>query len=349
MRSFLLASLSVVVACSTPAQTGIPDAGPTDGGPACAQIAGLRTYAGNSTCSGGLNVPVFTCVLQDGCNLTLVTDSNVLTGTIAGHEFTVTDPSIGETCTGTANDDGTAAIHCTAQENTLSCSLNAIMGPTPEGFENVCCSLRGSECASGTQCRPTLVVSQGSNGFPLLCHAPNGTKGAGETCTRTGGVGVSQDDCAAGLACTAYGAASGTRICAKVCEASTGCPSAQVCVAINGAVPTGLCSDSCDVFASPDTCGSGRKCSWVNTAIGSGWQNMEGCVQVAASGEVGASCQFASECVSGAGCYFGANDTTYSCHQFCDFAHSCPSGLVCNTGVVPTSAHALLGYCDTPL
>ena len=342
-----IAPLLVLAACSSnsaaPLSDGdggtAPDAGVDAGASeSCQQIGGLHIVTSGG-CSNGYSAAVLICVAQTGCALTVSTDTNVLTGAITGNAFTVTDPALQETCTGTVDASGAAQVECSAMGGAVTCSLTAEVDTAPSGYENTCCGFAKQDCEEGARCRPANVTGPLGTGYANLCYRAAGEVLAGGTCTRAEGV-ISVDNCAAPNACTKNGAPAGGLVCGVFCQGPSGCPVHQVCQRIIEAEPAGLCVQECDVFAAAPTCGAGLQCGMINAVMDSGAVEPTGMCIPAGTGVLGTRCNFQSDCAAGLDCFLGA------CHRFCDTAHVCKSNQTCIVWNNAPSSDPSFGACD---
>ncbi len=204
------------------------------------------------------------------------------------------------------------------------------------------CDVVAQNCPTGQHC--TIVSSgTGQNTMTLTNCMPDGagTVALGQPCTRNNDT-IGDDNCGGGLFCTARGATSNTSgqqyICGKLCDHASDCATGQGCTAESDDGLTGVCVTKCTPFLGEGKggCSSTMDCtSFEADTDSSGITAIVldyFCRSVVGSGDNGADCMSAADCIAGYTCDFNELDNALECLQLCDDSHACAVadlGLTC--------------------
>ena len=319
----LLIAPLIVSACGTPVRPMPPDA--PDDAPLdvpveidagrCSAVEGY--YLATSTCPALDRTSFGVCIAQDGCRLDLsLATSGVpsvleLEGTFGTFEDGALATDV--TCAELSVESTRLRISCVDRLG-IGCEL--VLQPRPTARTGVCC-LQDSACAAEETC--TLVALGAGPPITTACVPEEGSGTAGMACIR-GASG--EDDCAAGLYCTALGSSGDALACRALCRSASDC-GAGACIATGTAPAVGFCVEACDVFDA-GACGAERGCTPVGAYGAVGASALTGVCDDAGLSAEGESCEL-SACEAGLVC---ARDPLLAlrCALPCDETHPCDSG-----------------------
>jgi hypothetical protein len=204
------------------------------------------------------------------------------------------------------------------------------LGVGDGGTASSCDPIKQTGCAGGQKC---YVAATGA----FLCKA-TGTKAIGELCTSG-----SNDDCAAGLHCSAEGTPPDTAhaVCRQYCGADSDCTEAPAASA-GEAEPTNvprcfegltastvrLCSLSCDPVGAGAGCATGRTCGFFTDTSSNEYTDCFASKGVAD----GQSCTLITDCATGETCAQSGSSSMPHCRKTCrpdQAATDCSGGLQC--------------------
>jgi len=227
--------------------------------------------------------------------------------------------------------------------------------PAGKDLGSKSCDLVKQDCPSALP-KCSIAIDQQAQAINKLCVAETGTAGEGETCARAN-MTVGDDDCKAGLFCSARGLPSGQLACRKFCHAHGDCLTGQKCAGL-GVGKDGICTPTCDAFSGAGcpvgtTCGDPLGFEEVGSTqqdplpimvCRPGPGNLQpygDCSGMGAS----AQCPVDTLCV-------GVTQTEATCFPLCDDTHACPQPPNPVDGGAPFSCLTLgsstgsLGVCD---
>ncbi len=197
--------------------------------------------------------------------------------------------------------------------------------------------------APDTKC---TAVDDGSGSGKAGCVTPTGSKGLGDSCTRTSQdpSGIGHDDCGAGFFCSGIStlASPPNRHCRKFCKDDSKCASTEKCSELvfdGGTTATaGICVPTCTLFGTD--CAGSLNCSVLITSMDG--TTAHGTCRAVGTKAVGDKCAMAFECGKDMVCADPTKSGSNTCIALCDTSHTCSTGTCKAVGSLPSGG----GVCQ---
>jgi hypothetical protein len=336
LRTFSVVLFGALAACASPTAQVAPvvDGGTTASDGKCDNLNGFfQVVTEGADCNSyRASLLPAVCISQNGCELTIDTGTQHLTGRATGRKFTVSATTPVKTeCSGEIADEN-LQMKCTTTvplaREPYVCDFASVKR---EGAEETsyCCDPVGQSCASGERCSLLALVSN-SDALAAACLPIKGTVGEGEVCQRFGpeAANAGNDDCDVGLFCSRIGVPlNADRLCRKLCAKESECGDG-ICYAVTQVPVAGFCLPSCDLFG--DECGVGTTCRRMTALDERGARVQRPACSGTGAVAVGGGCASDSDCPSSTVCNYQPGDRrTPKCRTLCDAEHGCGSGFRC--------------------
>lgn len=182
------------------------------------------------------------------------------------------------------------------------------------------CDPVSQSCGAPAKC---TITGYDSSAIPS-CVAVTGSLAEGTLCVRGGDGGIGNDDCTAGLLCSALGGLGTTEAthvshCWKYCSADSGCGAGKKCITLNETPVIGVCVPTCTPFTA---CAGGFNCSFILPDVDSASAYL-GCREPG-NRSAGTFCDDGTQCAADLIC--NPISMPKTCAPLCDATHPCALG-----------------------
>lgn len=192
------------------------------------------------------------------------------------------------------------------------------------------CDIVAQDCGPDQKCAAVFNDDQ----YVIECVAAPanpvepGPPGAGELCTRVGGL----DDCAAGSVCTFWGEPRGTpqvRTCRPMCATDTDCDGATYCAHLFRRYALGACATRCSPL-DLEACPNGN-CVTLGSVHNRDVESFLCLPRAEGMRAEGEACSFEDRCVPGLRCLRARGALEAMCTRWCATSDDCNAGETCQS------------------